>query len=418
METLKKLGIALIGLMLLIQPSPAENLSLQKLINTALENNPEIQASKYQYMASKEEITPAYFPPDPTFNVNFMNMPVGSFSFDRSPMSARQFSVMQMIPFPFKLSSKAKIKRNIMEVDKFKYELKTRQIELQIKVAYYKIAQLNKVIEIVKEKKEQLGLFETIAETKYKHGKGLQQDILKAKVNLAQITKKLMILEATLKAKTGEMVKLLGDKPVPEDIEFIYDEFEKKNKQELLQHALQTFPGIKMKNSMSEKADAMHSLSKWAYMPDFMIGAAYNSRSDSLMDGGTDSYSIMLGATIPLYSPFKQTGYKNSAKYMKEKAIKSRQDISDTVNEQVNSHYEFYRQNSDILQLYEEQIIPEARLALDSSLNAYQVDKVDFLNVLQSLLVLYSHYVDNEQAMFDVYKHWSFLEFYSGGVRH
>ncbi len=130
------------------------------------------------------------------------------------------------------------------------------------------------------------------------------------------------------------------------------------------------------------------------------------------MDGGTDSYSIMLGATIPLYSPFKQSGYKDSAKYMKEKAIKGIQDISDTVNEQVNSHYEFYKQNSEILELYKEQIIPEAKMALDSSLNAYQVDKVDFLNVLQSLLVLYGHYVDNEQALFDVYKHWSFIEFY------
>ena len=65
-----------------------------------------------------------------------MNLPVKTFAFDMSPMSSKQISFKQMIPFPTKLIYKGKIQKNTAEVSKYRFQLKREEIRLNIRLKY------------------------------------------------------------------------------------------------------------------------------------------------------------------------------------------------------------------------------------------------------------------------------------------
>lgn len=405
----------LIGIHLLGTVLHAENRNLERLTDLAVKNNKELRTSYYEYTAAQREITPAYIPPDPVLSYSLLNVPVNNFSFSQSPMSARQIAIQQRLPFPAKMVYAGKIKTREAEAKKYQYQLLKKEIILKISLLYYEIVQIKNNLNIEQEKQEKLALFEQIARNKYQVGKGLQQDILKAKVNLAQVQKKIILLSTSLQIKTEELYKLISQQYLPEDIKFIYDPLP-VNDSILSNYSTEYFPAVELKDRLYHKAEYQNNLAKWEYLPDFILGAAYNFRDDSLPDKGVDSYSISIGIQLPLYFLFRQTPLVAAARKKEQSMKNDLENSREKVIEQFNIHVKMYQQSTQILNLFKKQIIPDARVSLDSALQAYQVDKVDFLNVLQSLVTLYSYYQEEQEALLELYRHKMYIEFYTSNT--
>jgi outer membrane protein TolC len=137
---------------------------------------------------------------------------------------------------------------------------------------------------------------------------------------------------------------------------------------------------------MIEEGETEVKMAKKEYYPNFMIqvGKGFKGRLP-------DMYEAMVGVEIPLYAGRKQAPLLEEAVF---RLSSSRNDYADMRNEvgfMVTESYTMARTAGDLAGLYKNRILPEARLAYESSLANYETGKVDFLMLISDITNLFTY---------------------------
>jgi len=151
----------------------------------------------------------------------------------------------------------------------------------------------------------------------------------------------------------------------------------------------------KQRNRISA-ASTRVELAKKDFYPDFGVGAFYGFRggdNPSLQGGGprADFLSLRLSMNIPLFFESKQSKaviQRAAEQVEQEYAL---QDEWSKVRAQISAALADYERAREQFTLFESGIIPQARQTVASMLAGYQVNKVDFLNLIRSQVTLFNH---------------------------
>ncbi len=368
-----------------------EALSLKTLLNLALERNPTIKSIQEKVEAQKFRIAPEKALPEPMVGFSIKNIGVDRFSVGEEMMSGIGLSFSQKIPFPGKLRLRGEIAEK--KALRLGENLKGFTLSLigRIKELYSKLFFYNKAIEILTKKKEILNKALKNAETRYAVGEGIQSDIFKAQVEISRIEEELILMEQMLKTVEREINSLLDfhpEKPLgkPEEIPLYEVKIELK---ELYKSAENASPILKEAELMIEESKKEVELSKKEFYPDFVIEGGKEFKGPF-----KDMYEIMIGIEIPLYYKKKQ---ENMLKESVSNLNSSKNNYISMKNEiffMINENFIMAKASENLIRLYRERIIPQATLALESSLSNYQVGKVDFLTLLSDINNLFSYEMD------------------------
>jgi outer membrane protein, heavy metal efflux system len=150
---------------------------------------------------------------------------------------------------------------------------------------------------------------------------------------------------------------------------------------------------LALRKSKIAAADARLGLAKKDYAPDFMLGAAYGSRSGNNPDGSgrADLLSVLFSMNLPLFTDSRQD------KAVDERAsqlLQSRYQLDDArlmVSTEVSQALSDYQRSREQALLFKKGIIPQAGQTVASMLAAYQVNKVDFLNLVRAQITLFNY---------------------------
>jgi len=232
-----------------------------------------------------------------------------------------------------------------------------------------------------------------IAETKYKTGKGLQQDVLLAQLELSKLLARELKLKAAKERQSATLNALLGRAAnipinIPQDQSDNMDRFQ-IDVNELKAWAREHRPMLLAMDKRIQAADSMVALAEKDYYPDFNVGAGYGFRqgvNPVNKQSRPDFATIMFSMTIPLYSGSKQDKAVDQRMAEKARAQFSRQDIAYKVDADIDSAASDLRIARDQVVLFEKGILPQARQTTASMLAGYQVNKVDFLNLVRAQL--------------------------------
>jgi cobalt-zinc-cadmium efflux system outer membrane protein len=82
-----------------------------------------------------------------------------------------------------------------------------------VKTTYYELSHVYRTIEVTQRNKKILEDFAKIAETRYAVGEGIQQDVLKAYVEVSKMVDELIMLEQKKKALEAKLNALLNRPP-------------------------------------------------------------------------------------------------------------------------------------------------------------------------------------------------------------
>jgi len=157
---------------------------------------------------------------------------------------------------------------------------------------------------------------------------------------------------------------------------------------ELLQQQSEAaHPALTAQRERIEAARSRVDLAKKDYAPDFKVGAAYGLRGGSRADLG----SIMFSMNLPLYTGSKQDRAvdQRNAEWIQQKYKLHEQ--HNQISMKVQQAITDYRRSGERTQLFQQEIIPQARQTVDAMLAGYQVGKVDFLNLVRSQTQLYDY---------------------------
>ena len=198
---------------------------LSNLIEEGLTHNKEIQSIETQVESLKEEISFAGSLDDIRLGLAILNLPADSFRFDREPMTQKQISLAQKIPWFGKLDLRSQ--RAALKAVRLEATLEVKRFELARAIAttYYELGFVGRSLEINARLTEILNQLLRVAETRYSTGRGLQPDVLQAQVEMSKLLDEKITLKKkrrTLENRINELLNRESFSPVipPQDLSF------------------------------------------------------------------------------------------------------------------------------------------------------------------------------------------------------
>lgn len=393
----------------------AEPLAESQAVALALKENQNIAAMESRAEAFAQVPSQAGALPDPELSIGTVNLPVDSWSTKAENMTQIQFGLSQKIPFPGKrgLSEKAAG----FEADSARAEsgeVKLR-IERDVRSAWWKLAYLDRSLEVVSRNKVLLRQFIRIAESKYKTGQGIQSDILLAQVELSKLLEREIGLKAERQSEQAHLNALLNRAPsTPVELPPVLDE----SLPELQEGAFrsETFrarPLLAAQQGRVHAAESRSELAGMDYYPDFSLSGTYGWRNGINPATGRsrpDMASIRVGITLPLYTGDKQSRAVQQQKAEVAKEQFALNDLTRAVESEVFQASSDYNASRDRALLFKSGVIPQASQTVASMLASYQVGKVDFLNLVQAQVTLYNYETEYWKAISDGQKARARLE--------
>src|SRR6266511_5976921 len=189
---------------------PADTLRLAEAVRIALEANPMLQAARFSAAAARERVGPAGALPDPQLQLGLMNRMASEFGSTMDPMTMNQVQLMQMVPWPGKLSSARSAARHAAAAAGAGAEEQTRMLAAQVRMAYYDVAYADRALAVMQRTLGLLRTFREVTATMYAVGSGIQQDVLRAQVEVARMAEEITRMEQDRVAGVARLNALLG----------------------------------------------------------------------------------------------------------------------------------------------------------------------------------------------------------------
>jgi outer membrane protein, heavy metal efflux system len=371
-------------------------LTLTQAIDLALADNPnlsEMRARADAYAAIPSQVGTL---PDPIISFNALNLPTDTFDFSQEAMTQKQFGINQAIPFPGKLGLREVAAQH--EADAAAKDVdETRFLLLRdVRITWWRVFNLDRAREIVAQNQLLLRQFVQIAETKYSVGQGLQQDVLLAQLELSKLLDLDLRLKGARRSEAARMNALLSvpsDSPalLPKDVDLhlltLMDE------QTLYRLADEYRPILATQESIIKASRTRVELAKKDYYPDFNVGAAYGFRSGDDIGRGSraDFASFRLSMNLPIFIGRKQSKAVDQRKSEMIQQTFRLHDLRNFVQADISGALADYQRARDRFELYKTGILPQARQTVASMLAGYQVNKVDFLNLVSAQVTEYNY---------------------------
>jgi cobalt-zinc-cadmium efflux system outer membrane protein len=385
-----------------------EIMTVGSAVETAVRDNPNLAQIRERYKALTHIPSQVGTLPDPVISLNAMNLPVDSFNRSQEAMTQLQIGFSQEIPFPGKLSLKEEAAKHDAIAASHSVSEARLQLIVNVKRKWWQLYYLDRALETLDINKILLQQFISVARTKYETGKGLQQDVLLAQLELSKLIDQKIKLQA-IRRNQAIRLNILMDCPVnnhvllPKKIQKVMPNL--ANEFELHQKAEISRPWLMEISAQVDAAQSRLNLAKRDYYPDLKLGMVYGNRSGNnpLPRGGdrSDFVSFMVGIKIPLYAIHKQSKAVLQKGSELQKMQYTFQDKKGVVMEEVSSAITDYERAKQEFSLYGDGIIPQAEQTVASMLAGYQVSEVDFLNLVRSQVTLINYQLQYWKALSD-----------------
>ena len=402
----------LLSLPISASAQPAQlRLKLDPLIEEALQNNPEILAAKKRGEVFKEKVPQSWALEDPMLGLGIVNLPT-NFSFRDEDMTMKEISISQKIPFPGKRPLMREMAEKEAEAVSTEIDDRANRVIKEVKTAYFDLSHVYRAKEVTQRNKQIFETLSKIAETRYATGEGIQQDVLKAHVEISRMADDLIMLDqkrVALEAKLNSLLNRVGDVSMgePEDLMFKSFAF---TLDELQKMALDSNPTLKAMKTMIEAKEKAHGLARLDYYPDFTFKFAYGQRDNGPEMNRRDMLTGMVEMTIPLFFESKQS--RKVAETLADIQTLQAQyrAMKNEVFYMIASMASMLQRTERQLELYKTGIIPQASMQIKSALSAYTVNKIDFMTLLDSQMTLYRYELEYHGALTEYEKNLSSLE--------
>jgi cobalt-zinc-cadmium efflux system outer membrane protein len=371
---------------------------LPDLVAEAKRVNPEILAAQKRYESATRIPSVASSLPDPVIGLGYASAgtPRPFAGIGVEPMANAGVTVSQTFPAPGKRKLRGQIASREAQVAFEDY----RQVELgvisRLKQAYYRLQNTYAVTAILESNRDVLRRFLEIARARYAVGKTAQQDLFKAQTELAILDTRLERLAQDRRSAEAAINTILNRPPdaplgIPEEapplpLRLTLEEF----MAQLASHA----PALARRQEIVERSDLAVKLARKDYYPDFTVSGGY------FYEGSMpDIFQARVDFTIPAYFWRKQRAAVATEAAAASAARRDYQAENQALVFQAKDDFLMAETSYRLMDMYSKTVMPESKLALESSLASYQAGLVDFLNVFTNFSTSLEYQVNYREEM-------------------
>jgi outer membrane protein TolC len=338
-------------------PSPPKPLALDWCLAVAQQSNPDIALDAAAADAAARRVRPAGALEDPRFGYAAVNLPVGSWDFDSSPMSGNQLELRQELPFPGLLGNRKAAARAAAEAASHDVADRRRRVAAAVERTWAELGFAQRALEITD---SNIDLLRQLAE----------------------------IAVRTREARLAALLDLPPGIAIPRTAD-LRDASTLPELELLLERLAETSPLLRAFAEQVEEAERAHRAVQLEGYPDVDLGIGYRLRSAAPGDpvAGDDFFSAGFVVRLPVdRGKWRERTAERSALLRRAKA--ARRGALAQLRDAVLSSFAALAQADGAVTLLETGLVPQARQSLESNRSGYQVDKVDFLSLIDSQVKL------------------------------
>ncbi len=371
-------------------PSP---LPLVWCLERAAVANPSIAHGAARRDAARARVRPAGALDDPRIRYEASNVPVGDLDFRSTPLSGHQLGLSQRLPFPGLLANREAAAEAGAEAAAFALEDRELAIAAAVETAWAELGFAQRAFDITDRNIDLLKRLVQAAEARYRVGSGLQQDVLRAQVELTALLAEKLTRQAWIERASGALESLLdlpaktsfprteglSDAATVPQLPHLAEELETRNAR-LLSLA-----------SDVREAERLVRVAELEGYPDFDLGLGYRVRH--AVGGDAVRGDDFLGAFVSVRLPVNRAKWHDRAAERRALLRRSqaayrgaRAELHGALR---TAYAELVRADAERT-LLRTGLVPQARQSLDSSRSAYAVGRIDFPALLDSQVRFHS----------------------------
>jgi cobalt-zinc-cadmium efflux system outer membrane protein len=397
--------------------APAAASRLGSLVAEALQNNPELRAAAKEIEAANQRVRPAGALEDPMLEAGFINLPIESLRFNREDMTMKMLGLSQKLPYPGKRALREQLAAKDAETLGYGLSETRNRVVREVKLAYYDLALADETVRLLQGNRQILEQFMRTAESRYAVGQAAQAEVFRAQTQLGRMSEELLRMERERPVTEAELVRLLGRRgyAVPIAVELPGLRETALELEALQQAALNERPQLLGLQSAIERSAKALELARKEKEPDFDLRFSYGQRERDLenMRRG-DVFSLTVAMNLPVWRKDKIEPRIAEAQALREQALEMLQAQQDEVLVRLRQQVAVTEQSRKSVHLYETAILPQARLAVEAALAAYQVSRVDLLMLLDSQMTLFSYEISRARELVNFNKALAEIELLAG----
>jgi cobalt-zinc-cadmium efflux system outer membrane protein len=360
---------------------------LQDLLNEAEQNNPQIRAAVQGWDAAKLVPSQVSTLPNPQFTAQQVNVgsPRPFAGYTNSDFAYFGLGVSQDIPYPGKLHLRGEMAERDANVVQQQYESVRRSILVEVKSAYLQLAYLAQTLRILESDGQLLEQIEKAADARYRSGMGSQQDLLQAQLEQTKLLREITMHHLEVAKSEAQIKQLLNRPQSSPDIgtSDLPDTRLAQSFDELLATAKTQNPDISGAAQMIEKQKLQVVLAHKDFYPDFNVQYMWQ-RTDPTQYRAY--YMLSVGVQVPIYKSRKQRPELAQAEAELAQSRSEAESQTDQVAYQLRLAFDMADKNAELLKIYNDGLLPQARAEFQSGLAAYQNNRQDFQPLLASFL--------------------------------
>ena len=384
-------------------PSLPNPLSLAWCLERAAQENPALAAESHAAEAAHARVGPAGALEDPRFSYEASNVPVSRWDFASTPLSGHQLWLRQRLPFPGLLGQQRAAARARADAAEVAVADRSRSLASAVEIAWSELGFAQRALSITDRNVALLRRFARTAEARYAVGSGLQQDVLRAQVELTALLDERLAREAAgVRAAAGLAALLdLPSASLPRTAS-LQDEATLPALEALIEGIDATSPRLRSRAAEVEAAERAARAAELRGYPDLDLGVGYRVRQDVVGDpvDGDDFFSAAVTVRLPVDRSRWRAEVAQHRALLRRAEARLREERAQLVGELRIAHAELLRADAEA-RLLETGLLPQARQSLESSRSGYEVGRIEFLSLLDSQVRLQRAELQHVRALAD-----------------
>ena len=360
---------------------------LKDLLAEAERNNPQIAAARHGWESAKQVPSQVSTLPDPQFTAQQVSVgsPRPFAGYTNSDFAYFGLGVSQDFPYPGKLRLRGEMAKRDADIAQQQYESVRRSVLAGIKGAYFQLSYLSKTLRILESDGELLEQVDKAADARYRSGMGNQHDLLQAQLERTKLFREIAMHHLDVAKTQAQLKQLLNRSQSSPDIEpadlpetplaYTFDE--------LLAAANGGNSDISGAQKMVEKQIVQVDIAHKDFYPDFNIQYMWQ-RTDPTQYRAY--YMLTFSARVPIYRARKQRPELAQAEADLSRSRSEAESQTQQVAFELRTEYDTAQKTGEILKIYREGLLPQARAEFEAGVAAYQNDRQDFQSLLTSFL--------------------------------
>jgi cobalt-zinc-cadmium efflux system outer membrane protein len=360
---------------------------LRDLLSEAERNNPQIAAARQGWEAAKQIPSQVSTRPDPQFTAQQVSVgsPRPFAGYTNSDFAYFGLGISQDFPYPGKLRLRGEMAKRDADVAQQQYESVRRSVLAGIKAAYFQLSYLSKTLGILESDGGLLQQVEKAADARYRSGMGNQHDLLQAQLERTKLLRELTMHHLEVAKMQAQIKQLLNRSQSSPDIEpadlpetslaFTFEE--------LLSATKGGNSDISGAQKMVEKQNLQVDLAHKDFYPDFNLQYMWQ-RTDPTQYRAY--YVLSFTARVPIYRTRKQRPELAQAEAELSRSRSEAESQTQQAAFDLRTAYDTAQKNSEVLKIYREGLLPQARAEFEAGVAAYQNNRQDFQSLLTSFL--------------------------------